>query len=646
MKDILVLVTPQPLLRAIQKYILEEDRARVDIQYCKNLNGIIDFIDKKLPSSVEVIISTPGPSFFIAQLIKKKIPILPLEYNNIDIIKSLHMALSVCPGGVAYGHYLQETQWLDDIRKMVGQDFGNFLFGNDDATNADILRKLQGRGVRAIVGGGYICNIAQEMGFLVFPVEVNRFTVKETIHKALSIADTQKYARYSQKNIDTILSNQAEAVITVDQDNEITFFNKSAEKLFAVSGADVIGRKSWNIFPQNTFEAVLKGGEPQETHPHTVHGVDIVGNYRPVFDNGSVIGAVGTFSTMTDIQKKDEFIRKYYAPKTAQAKHSFDDFYGGGLLFQELLERARCFAQTDETILITGESGTGKEVMAGSIHNASRRGSKPFLSINSAAIPATLMESELFGYEPGAFSGANSGGQKGLLEQAHTGTFFLDEVSEMPVSLQVKLLRVLQERVVRRVGGKVNHSVDIRIIAASNRNLRELVAQGAFREDLFFRLDVIPLFVPPLRERQGDIRLLVAHFLQSFSRERGCTYRVATELMHAFEAYPWPGNVRELKNFVEYGVGFCEHGVLTLDLMDSRFKTASPPPVKTEKGMPSPPPGPARDTAEYDRIMQLLGRYGQHTEGKKRTASELGISLATLYRRMGQLGITARKHAR
>ena len=312
----------------------------------------------------------------------------------------------------------------------------------------------------------------------------------------------------------------------------------------------------------------------------------------------------------------------------------------------QLKDQIRQIAGSTSTVLVTGESGTGKELVARAIHAASGRRDKPFIGINCGAIPESLMESELFGYEPGAFSGANSGGQKGLLEQAHTGTFFLDEVSEMPVSLQVKLLRVLQERVVRRVGGKVNHSVDIRIIAASNRNLRELVAQGAFREDLFFRLDVIPLFVPPLRERQGDIRLLVAHFLQSFSRERGCTYRVATELMHAFEAYPWPGNVRELKNFVEYGVGFCEHGVLTLDLMDSRFKTASPPPVKTEKGMPSPPPGPARDTAEYDRIMQLLGRYGQHTEGKKRTASELGISLATLYRRMGQLGITARKHAR
>lgn len=508
MKDILVLVTLQPLLRAIQKYILEEDRARVDIQYCKNLNGIIDFIDKKLPSSVEVIISTPGPSFFIAQLIKKKIPILPLEYNNIDIIKSLHMALSVCPGGVAYGHYLQETQWLDDIRKMVGQDFGNFLFGNDDATNADILKKLQGRGVRAIVGGGYICNIAQEMGFLVFPVEVNRFTVKETIHKALSIADTQKYARYSQKNIDTILSNQAEAVITVDQDNEITFFNKSAEKLFAVSGADVIGRKSWNIFPQNTFEAVLKGGEPQETHPHTVHGVDIVGNYRPVFDNGSVIGAVGTFSTMTDIQKKDEFIRKYYAPKTAQAKHSFDDFYGGGLLFQELLERARCFARTDETILITGESGYRQGSDGREHTQCEPERFQTFPVHQQRRHSATLMESELFGYEPGAFTGGKKNGSPGMFEFAHGGTLFLDEIGEMPLELQSKLLRVIQEKEVRRIGASRVIPVDVRIIAATNKDLNGEVAANRFRADLYYRLNILHLHLPPLRaytESAGEI---------------------------------------------------------------------------------------------------------------------------------------------
>lgn len=266
-------------------------------------------------------------------------------------------------------------------------------------------------------------------------------------------------------------------------------------------------------------------------------------------------------------------------------------------------------------------------MIAQAVHDNSPRHTGPFVAINCGAIPESLMESELFGYEPGAFSGANSGGQKGLLEQAHTGTFFLDEVSEMPVSLQVKLLRVLQERVVRRVGGKVNHSVDIRIIAASNRNLRELVAQGAFREDLFFRLDVIPLFVPPLRERQGDIRLLVAHFLQSFSRERGCTYRVATELMHAFEAYPWPGNVRELKNFVEYGVGFCEHGVLTLDLMDSRFKTASPPPVKTEKGMPSPPPGLPAIRRNTTGSCSSSGATGSTRKGKNGRPRNWGSAL-------------------
>ena len=355
----------------------------------------------------------------------------------------------------------------------------------------------------------------------------------------------------------------------------------------------------------------------------------------------------GFINDVTEKQKQDNTIRQENEELRERLKaRCSGDIVGNSPQITAVFDLIAKAAAVDDNVVVYGESGTGKELAARAIHDGSSRYQQPFVAVNCGAIPESLMESELFGYEPGAFSGANSGGQKGLLEQAHTGTFFLDEVSEMPVSLQVKLLRVLQERVVRRVGGKVNHSVDIRIIAASNRNLRELVAQGAFREDLFFRLDVIPLFVPPLRERQGDIRLLVAHFLQSFSRERGCTYRVATELMHAFEAYPWPGNVRELKNFVEYGVGFCEHGVLTLDLMDSRFKTASPPPVKTEKGMPSPPPEPARDTAEYDRIMQLLERYGQHTEGKKRTASELGISLATLYRRMGQLGITARKHAR
>ena len=313
------------------------------------------------------------------------------------------------------------------------------------------------------------------------------------------------------------------------------------------------------------------------------------------------------------------------------------------LKFQELLARV---APTDVWVLLTGENGTGKELAARALHAGSRRADAPMIAVNCAAIPEELIESELFGHEKGAFTSADQA-RAGRFEMANNGTLFLDEIGDMSLKTQAKILRILQEQSFERVGGTRTIKVDVRVIAATNKNLEEAIAAGTFREDLYYRLRVVPLHLPPLRERGGDLDLLLAAFTERLCRVHACKAPVyAPETMERLRRYPWPGNVRELKNFVEYGVGFCEHGVLTLDLMDSRFKTASPPPVKTEKGMPSPPPGPARDTAEYDRIMQLLGRYGRHTEGKKRTASELGISLATLYRRMGQLGITARKHAR
>ena len=313
------------------------------------------------------------------------------------------------------------------------------------------------------------------------------------------------------------------------------------------------------------------------------------------------------------------------------------------LKFQELLARV---APTDVWVLLTGGNGTGKELAARALHAGSRRADAPMIAVNCAAIPEELIESELFGHEKGAFTSADQA-RAGRFEMANNGTLFLDEIGDMSLKTQAKILRILQEQSFERVGGTRTIKVDVRVIAATNKNLEEAIAAGTFREDLYYRLRVVPLHLPPLRERGGDLDLLLAAFTERLCRVHACKAPVyAPETMERLRRYPWPGNVRELKNFVEYGVGFCEHGVLTLDLMDSRFKTASPPPVKTEKGMPSPPPGPARDTAEYDRIMQLLGRYGRHTEGKKRTASELGISLATLYRRMGQLGITARKHAR
>ena len=334
---------------------------------------------------------------------------------------------------------------------------------------------------------------------------------------------------------------------------------------------------------------------------------------------------------------------------TLDYEESFPDFIGKSKCMQSLKQKIIKIAPSDSTILIEGESGTGKELVAKAIHAHSLRHNKPFIPINCGAIPENLMESELFGYVEGAFSGANQKGKRGLLEEANGGTLFLDEISEMPLSLQVKLLRALQESAIRRVGGTSQSSIDIRIIAASNKNLKQSVANGLFREDLFFRLNVIPLYIQPLRERKEDIRLLTSYFLQYFSKNHHRTYYMSTNLDKQFENYSWPGNVRELKNFVEYGVNFCENNVLTLDLMHSRFSeqftspTYTPPTYKTEKVnaiSKSLSNEEVSDNYSHEdkKLMDLLKLYQHEKGGKKKVAKAMGISLATLYRKLNAKG--------
>ena len=322
-------------------------------------------------------------------------------------------------------------------------------------------------------------------------------------------------------------------------------------------------------------------------------------------------------------------VRRRAAGRAAPCKHARGgdsmEIIGNSRAICSLKDKIEKVARTDASVLIQGESGTGKELVAMSIHEQSRRHSKEFVAINCGVIPESLMESLLFGYEGGAFSGARKDGQRGLLEKANGGTVFLDEAGEMPYSLQAKMLRTLQNFKIRRVGGSSVVQLDVRIIAASNKDLREEVERGAFREDLFYRLDIIPLLVPPLRERREDVPLLVEHFLSLFGRKEKRRYRVTPDLMQRFMEYDWPGNVRELKNFVEYGVCFCEGEILTTDLMETRFSLARPAVQQDDRRRPS---------AEDARLHALLDQYGHDVAGKRQAAAQLGISLATLYRRL------------
>lgn len=336
------------------------------------------------------------------------------------------------------------------------------------------------------------------------------------------------------------------------------------------------------------------------------------------------------------------------AEEACSADSVFSLLIGESPSMRHIKEAILKMACTDATVLMQGESGTGKELVAKAIHIHSARKNNAFVAINCGAIPEALMESMLFGYEAGAFSGASNSGQKGLLEQADGGTFFLDEVAEMPASLQVKLLRTLQEHKIRRLGGKNVRLLNVRIIAASNRNLREEVRRGRFRADLFFRLDVIPVLIPPLRERKGDVRLLVSHFLRQFGEAKGCKFRVTADLMRRFEKYAWPGNIRELKNFVEYGVCFCDAGLLTLELLAPRFHLALPEGADESDCGPTMP-ALYKERAEpvsaqmQAQMRMLLAQFGHSTDGKRALAQHMGISLATLYRRLRRLWPAARK---
>lgn len=350
----------------------------------------------------------------------------------------------------------------------------------------------------------------------------------------------------------TILNSVSEGVIAVDKEGKVTHINSVALNTFDCTREDVIGQKMDEFFqtPMPHLDSLKKG---QAYHlkeikfkrgPRLIHyltsGVPILD------DNGQVIGGV---ATMNDYQQVEDLISKVGGRKRLT---TFEDIVYQSAKIRQVVETAKTVAKGKSTIMLRGESGTGKEMFAQAIHMESHRSDAPFIAINCSALPSTLLESELFGYEEGSFTGAIKGGKKGLFEQATGGTLFLDEIGEISAQFQVSLLRVLQEGTVRRIGGVREIPVDVRIIAATNRNLEEMIHKGEYREDLYYRLNVIPLRIPPLRERLEDIPLLVQHLVHKVSakldRPEICLTR---ESMQLFMDKPWPGNVRQLENVLE-----------------------------------------------------------------------------------------------
>lgn len=313
---------------------------------------------------------------------------------------------------------------------------------------------------------------------------------------------------------------------------------------------------------------------------------------------------------------------------------AFERLIGSSHAFVHIQNLIKRVADSPTPILITGETGTGKELVARSFHEQSRRNKYPFVAINCSSIPENLFESELFGYEEGSFTGAKKGGKMGRIEMAQGGTLFLDELGEMPLSVQPKLLRVLQEYELERVGSTKKIHLDIRIVAATNRDLREMIKDGKFREDLFYRISVINVKLPPLRDRKEDIIPISLNYLERLKTKMTTPLRtISHEAEQAFLSYSWPGNIRELQNVVEYAANLCDSDTLTLaDLPEHMRGLEECPDTEKQKETPLP-------DSQEKQILDLLSTYGHTLEGKKKIAADLGISLRTLYRKLNKMNL-------
>ncbi len=445
--------------------------------------------------------------------------------------------------------------------------------------------------------------------------------------------------------LEDALGHAYEGLIITDPEGFIVKANRAYADFLGVRLEDMIGKHVTEVVENTRMHVVARTGVAEIAQVQKIRGHEMICSRIPVFEGGKVAVVVGKimFKDVDDLfamterfaaLKKELEFYKSELSKRLVARYSFESIIGGSEALERVVALGRKVARSDSTVLLRGESGTGKELFAHAIHVESNRALGPFVKVNCAAIPETLFESELFGYKPGAFTGAQKHGKKGKFALADRGTIFLDEVSELPASMQVKLLRVLQEREIEPVGAVEPESIDVRVVAATNKDLAALLAQGAFRQDLYYRLNVVKLEIPALRERRGDIPLVAERLLRQLEKETGVPVEgLAPDVEEVLKAYAWPGNVRELRNVLEQALYVKSGNVirrrdLPRAIVDSVEGAGAGEGASSLRFV-------LRQTEE-----QVIRRALQEARGDKlAAAARLGISRSSLYAKIEQYRI-------
>ena len=619
----LVFFAPYPnILPVIQRVISERPESK-DIQY----QVVQDYYNNKLEHVDGDVIIARG--FTAHTLKRRKIPCVELKTTGYDVLAAVKTCLN---------------QW--DVKRIAVVGAFNMVYGAEQvnqvypglrvscyAEDDEIMLKtavLRAKedGNQVIVGGYSTVELAKQCDVPAVMIRSGREAVNQAITEALALAAVTVYEREKRDEIASIMNYSFQGIISVNRKGMITLANSCCYSYMKERKEPLTGADIREVFPGIRIEEVIHQKKKILSEVCDCSGRPVMVNCVPVSGESQDFGAVITFQGTEQIQAEEGKLRKRIYSTGFTAKYDFTHILYKSSVMEKLIQTAEKYSYADSNILIHGETGTGKELFAQSIHNSSPRRKYPFVAINCAALPENLLESELFGYVEGAFTGAARGGKMGFFEIAHRGTIFLDEIGDISPKLQSRLLRVLQEREIVRLGNDTVIPIDVRVICATNRNLRQEVEQGNFRRDLLYRLDVLELHIPPLRERRQDIPYLVRK-MTGFEHERtGCVLeKISEEGMELLKRHDWPGNVREIRNFCERICILCERPVAG----DVEVRQALPGiPVKEDAAdMMHKDTGLAG--AERQALVEALERFGYN---RARTAAYLEIDKSTLWRKM------------
>lgn len=619
------MISPFMDLEAAARQVAQELDISIEI-YKGGMDSAREVIDRLSGPEVDVFISRGGTSEYIAR--QYNIPVVNITTGLYDIMESCEEArknsrnIAVTSFGKPFvGMRLLEKAMDIAITEVVFHSLADL---------EERIAELAEEGGYCVVGGGQSVPAAQKCGLPSVFLRASLDTIREALLKAVEVAKLRREEKRKAYRLKAILDSVYDGIIAVDAEGRLEIVNRAAERMLGVDAVKSIGRKAITVIPNSRLTEVLHTGKAEIGELQDLGNVHIVTNRVPIKDETEIMGAVATFQDVSRVIQVEHRLRRELTRNRFVAKYALTDILGQSAAIIETREMAKHFAQSDLTLLIYGPSGSGKEMFAQGIHDAGKRRNQPFVAINCAALPPTLLESELFGYEEGAFTGARRKGKLGLFELAHGGTVFLDEIDALPIELQGRLLRVLQEKEVLRVGGEMIIPVNIRVIAAANKPPHELVAAGRLREDLYYRLNVLYLEIPSLKDRIEDIPLLCRHFLSMLNVDE--TAPLVEEINRYLLRYSWPGNVRELFNFCQR-LSFYRENIMQHTDLEKLIRKIAPDMLPAMAATDPPWQLPEQIRAYENRLIE---KAVEEAGSLRKAAEKLGIPKSTLSRKIKQ----------